>query len=231
MHLKLLVFALFISALCEAQIEQPPPAKGNYFSKSREYVYVDSARTVYAEAMFQQMMRSGRFKTKKLFGDTILVYMVTEKEMMREPPRASPYYTTGATFAPFSATDIEGRLADLAAFRGKVVVLNYCMPAFDNCKNTAPFLNELVTEFKDKEVMFLAIAPERKEKLLRELKTTRFDYRIIPGGAALARRDGINANQVHVVINKQGKVVFHVSGYPNGLHHWLANAIQEELGK
>src|SRR4051812_43635177 len=56
----------------------------------------------------------------------------------------------------FSLTSLEGERFDLAALRGKVVVLNFWFTGCAPCVAEFGKLNGLVNKFKNKEVVFIA---------------------------------------------------------------------------
>ena len=86
----------------------------------------------------------------------------------------------------FKVTTLDGKPYDLAALRGKVAVLNFWYIGCAPCNKEMPQLNQLVEEYKEnKDVIFLAIAPDGVEDLKKFLKVKEFKYQIIPNGQSV----------------------------------------------
>jgi thiol-disulfide isomerase/thioredoxin len=97
---------------------------------------------------------------------------------------------------------------------GKVVVLNFWFINCPPCRREMPELNELVEHYKaEKDVVFLAVALDMRYAIQEFLKTSPFNYNIIDNGRFIAGKYGINLFPTHVVVDRQGKILFHTSGY------------------
>lgn len=68
---------------------------------------------------------------------------------------------------------------------GKIVVLNFWYTSCPPCLKEIPELNKLVSEFKEKDVVFLALAIDDEKSLQSFLKENPFDYQIIPSALGL----------------------------------------------
>ncbi len=110
----------------------------------------------------------------------------------------------GTQAVDFDLTDLKGKKYKLTELKGKVVVLNFWFVECKPCVMEMPELNELVEEFKGKEVVFLAIAINKKEQLKKFLKTTEFDYHIIPNGQVLSDSYGVTGFPTNVIIDQNG---------------------------
>lgn len=132
----------------------------------------------------------------------------------------SPANTLGEnkpTAPAFSVTSLEGEKFDLAALRGKVVVLNFWFTGCAPCIAEFNKLNGLVDKFKKKGVVFLAPTLDNAATLKPFLKEHRFKYDVVPGAGGLivsTYSDG-SGNVVfptHIVIDKEGKIDTRVTG-------------------
>lgn len=118
---------------------------------------------------------------------------------------------------PFSLTSLKGEKFELAALRGKVVVLNFWFTGCAPCVAEFRKLNGLVNKFKNKEVVFIAPTWDNVTTLKRFLKEHRFRYHIVPNAGSLivsTYSDG-SRNVVfptHIVINKEGEIDTRVTG-------------------
>jgi peroxiredoxin len=117
----------------------------------------------------------------------------------------------------FSVTSLEGEKFELAALRGKVIVLNFWFIGCAPCVAEFGELNGLVKEFKNKGVVFIAPTLDNETSLKPFLKERRFQYHIVPNASSLivsTYSDG-SGNVVfptHIVIDKDGKVDTRVTG-------------------
>ncbi|WP_316795160.1 TlpA disulfide reductase family protein [Pedobacter agri] len=103
----------------------------------------------------------------------------------------------GVQAPDFSGHTLDGKLVNLAQLKGKVVVLNFWFIACKPCKLEVRPLNEIVKKFRDKEVLFLSIAREKREDLLQYLEVNKFEFSTIADPKSDLATD-----------------VFHVLGYP-----------------
>ncbi len=107
----------------------------------------------------------------------------------------------------FKVTALNGQQFDLAALRGKVVVLNFWFIGCAPCRSEIPDLNKLVAEFKDKNVVFLAMAMDKQDELRKFLKEIPFDYQVIPeAGAFIVTQMGISAFPTHIIVGPEGQI-------------------------
>ncbi len=195
-------------------------------------IIVDAEGNKYSFNIFKQLMATGQFNVRKGRGDTVIMYKRSEKDIMAAGmPEESPYFRTGASFKNFTAVDMEGKKYTIKELRGKVVVLNYWFIGCPPCRMEMPHLNDLVDEFKSKDVVFLGIALDNPNELAEFFKNFSFKYTIIPTGDHLAMRDGIEAFPTHVVIDKNGKILFHTAGYSASLKQALQKSIKKALGE
>ncbi|MEK7833297.1 MAG: TlpA disulfide reductase family protein, partial [Acidobacteriota bacterium] len=104
-------------------------------------------------------------------------------------------------------TALDGKRYDLNALTGKVVVINLWFIGCSPCRKEIPRLNELVKEFSGKPVVFLAPSFDSGETLRGFLKTTAFDYQIVPGADQIINGQ-FNASSfpTHIVIDQNGLI-------------------------
>lgn len=128
----------------------------------------------------------------------------------------------GKLIAPaFSLTSLEGEKLDLAALRGKVVVLNFWFTWCAPCVAEFGQLNGLVDKFKSKGVVFIAPTLDDETTLRPFLKEHRFEYHVVPNASSLIAstyRDGSGhvVFPTHIVIDREGKIDTRLVG-PEGI--------------
>jgi peroxiredoxin len=131
-------------------------------------------------------------------------------------PRKAP--SEEKSIAPsFSLTSLKGEKFELAALRGKIIVLNFWFTGCAPCVAEFGELNGLVNRFKKDRVVFIAPALDDVSTLKPFLRIHKFKYHVVPNAGSLIAStysDG-SANVVfptHIVIDKDGKVDTRMTG-------------------
>lgn len=150
---------------------------------------------------------------------------------------------TGQKAPNFISVDMNGTEYNLENLRGKIVVINlwatWCKP----CIAEMPELNALVDKFKDKDVVFLAAAPENKTLLEGFLRKHPFSYHILPGALPVIKQYSpkektvspdvksrtIQVMPTHIVIDREGITVKHVWGFSSQAIPELSQTIEQLL--
>ncbi len=123
-----------------------------------------------------------------------------------ETGAATPGTAAKKSFANFSVTTLAGKKYDLAALRGKVVVLNFWFIGCGPCHAEMPELNKLVKDYESRGVVFLAATRDDVESIKAFQKEKAFNYEILPDTQAWADELGVRVYPTHYVINGQGEV-------------------------
>jgi thiol-disulfide isomerase/thioredoxin len=155
------------------------------------------------------------------------------KRVMASPkPAETSVFKTGKKFDPFSAYDINGKLVDTKLLKGKVLVLNFWFTTCPPCKQERPYLNQIVDDYRsDPDVVFLAVALDKKEQLEPYLKEHEFKYTVIPDGRKIADSYNIPGYPTQVIVDKEGKIAFHTVSYYSVTGYWMRKTIDELKGK
>lgn len=204
--------------------------------KAEDLDVKDSSGTAYPTILWQKLVMSGKYGIKiQTDGKTALLGRLTEEEIAarfsRMPkPKESQFFTTGGKIASFSEKDMNGIKYNLKELAGKVVVLNFWFINCPPCRQEIPALNEVVETFKDnKDVVFIAVALDPKYDIIEFLKTNPFQYNIIDNARYIASKYNVNSYPTHVVLDKQGKVLFHTSGFGMSTVGWVKKSIEAGL--
>ena len=137
----------------------------------------------------------------------------------------------GTKATDFNLKDLKGKTHLLSELKGKVVVLNFWFVECKPCIMEMPELNELVEEFKEKNIVFLAIALNDKKQLKKFLKTTDFNYKVVANGQTSADSYGVKGFPTNVIIDQNGIIHYVSTGIgPNNKEN-LQKAINELLIK
>lgn len=118
----------------------------------------------------------------------------------------------GKMAAAFSITTLGGRKLDLAALKGKIVVLNFWFTTCSPCIAEMPALNKLVSEYKDKDIVFIAFAKDPESEVREFLKNRTFNYQQVSNADDIHEKYEINLWPTHVILNPEGKVVQRLTG-------------------
>jgi thiol-disulfide isomerase/thioredoxin len=93
----------------------------------------------------------------------------------KPPPRELLPWTRGAT-PRLSLKDLDGGLHELAAYRGKTVVLNFWATWCEPCRDEMPSLQRLARRFADRGLVVLTVdvaeKPERIRRFLDQARIT-----------------------------------------------------------
>jgi thiol-disulfide isomerase/thioredoxin len=129
----------------------------------------------------------------------------------------------------FTAKGMDGKTYDIAALRGKVVVLNFWFIGCAPCRMEIPGLNTLVKEFANKDVVFLALALDEEKDLKEFLKKTPFAYTIIPKTSEIADLHSVEGFPTHIIIDRKGMNIGQLVGGSEKRHEDIRPLIERAL--
>lgn len=146
-----------------------------------------------------------------------LLLMLSATALGQAPSLPSEAVKEKSIAPAFNLTSLEGEKFDLAALRGKIVVLNFWFIGCEPCVGEFAELNQLVNKFEDKGVVFIAPTLDDANTLKPFLKEHRFDYHIVPnsGGLIVVTYSDGSGNVVfptHIVIDREGKIYSRLTG-------------------
>lgn len=200
---------------------------------------LDSAGNKYPYVVWQNMLMSGNYKLKPVdpLNDSTAYLIEKQNEternrmMSRIPkPAESPFFTDGQTIESFYAHAIDGSKIKLRDLAGKVVVLNFWFIGCPPCRMEIPELNKIAEKYAgDPNVVFIAIGLDGRYDIKQFIKNTPYIYHLIDDGKAYADLYKINLYPTNVVLDKNGKVVFHASGYGINTPYWITKSIEDSL--
>ena len=200
----------------DEQLQKINPADFMKIMMSNEYIpepYVDEKKAVKA------------FVLRKATDDEKAMMAKMQQGRMGVEQEKSPLVGTQAVV--FDVTDIKGKKYKLSELKGKVVALNFWFVECKPCIMEMPELNELVEEFKGKEVVFLAIAINNQKQLKKFLKKIDFKYKVISSGQSVSDSYGIKGFPTNVIIDQNGLIQYASTGIgPNNKVN-----LQKEINK
>ena len=86
----------------------------------------------------------------------------------------------GTPAPEFAATSINGQTFDLKQLQGKVVLVTFWSTKCEICHSEIPKMNQLKDRYKGQSVVFLALTMENEAKVGTYLKSTAFNFDILP---------------------------------------------------
>ena len=139
--------------------------------------------------------------------------------------------SVGQLVAPdLSGSDLAGNKVQLSALKGKVVVLNFWHTGCGPCIGEMPQLNKLVEKYRTNDkVVFLAITPDKTEKLRSFFRNRQFDYTVVNNAAGANESYSINGLPVHIVIDKNGRIIHRSTGARENIVSYLEHQIETGL--
>lgn len=223
---------ILVTLFCARAIcQSPPPINFD------ELAVKDSTGAVLTKQQWQMLVGMGQYSLRIALDrkNATLVKLSEEDQKRREAlmpgPSQSPFFRTGEKVS-FSDRDITGTKWDLKKLQGKVVVLNFWFVNCSPCRMEIPELNKLVANYKDNnDVIFLAVALDSRSDIKEFLSNTPYDYHIISDGRPITSQYGITSYPTNVVLDRQGKVSFHTTGFSPKTVSVVKSSIDEALAK
>jgi len=221
-----------------AQTNQSEPTKITY--KLDQNAQVRGANGMeYPYMIWKKLMQTGKFGVElvdKTNPDApiFLIYELTEEEISARndrmaKPIESGSFKDGDEFKPFNFRDKENKKFKTEDLAGKVIVLNFWFINCPPCRQEIPDLNDLVEQYKEKDVVFIALALDSWTDIDNFLIKTPFNYHILPDSRFFATKYGVKSYPTHVVINKSNKVIFQTTGLGMNTIYWVKKSIDQAL--
>lgn len=123
-----------------------------------------------------------------------------------------PPLKEGEMFPDLTVEQLNGEKLSFSDLNGKTVVINWWATYCGNCIAEMPGFNKLVEQYKQNpNILFVAIAYNKKEDVARFLKNIEFNYI-----QTLANEESVNifgiAQPVNVIVNSAGKICHYSKG-------------------
>lgn len=127
----------------------------------------------------------------------------------------------GSPAPTFSGNGMDGTCNDLSELRGKVVVLTFWSTRCEICRHEFPKVNQMVKNYENRNVVFLALTMENEAKVGAYLKKNQLSPAILPNsfGVVLQYADRTADDRLDMgfpsffVIDKAGTIQYRSSGF------------------
>jgi thiol-disulfide isomerase/thioredoxin len=133
------------------------------------------------------------------WGDSVLGFS-------QEPKITKEYQLKPGKIFPSLSVESPNGAVNIAAYKEKIIVINWWSTSCIGCVEEMPELNRLVEKYKGKPVEFFAIIWD-KENLEKFLKEHPFEYKQLYGNAATEKLLG-GAFPRNIIISKDFKIIY-----------------------
>ena len=112
----------------------------------------------------------------------------------------------------FELTDMDGIIWKSEDLKGSVIVFNFWFSACPPCKKEIPELNKLVDEYKNKNIIFIAISLDNEDRVEEFTYMHSFNYKLIPNGEGFIDENHVSSFPTQFIINQEGIIVKRIVG-------------------
>ncbi len=239
--MKNLLFAiLFLSAAVsvKAQVNTTACQKTYKLPKLDEHSLVkDSSGKKLDYTAWNSLVATGKYEVRVVVmpdgkGSLRLTKLTKAERALKvaqmNKPAESPYFVTGEPLKiAFKEKDITGQVWDSKRLKGKIVVINFWYVSNMLCRSQIPDLNEIAASYKnDPNVVFLSVAMDDKKTIEEFLQYNPFMYKHIEKGERISEKMGVINHPTDVIIDQEGKVQYHTTGYSASNYYWIGKTIE-----
>ncbi|MEX6627159.1 TlpA family protein disulfide reductase [Tenacibaculum salmonis] len=180
---------------------------------------IDSEGNLIEKGMFLTLLRTGAYVVIKSKKDKNIEYKLTtikepvnekiKKAITRKAHMANQYYKMeGKKLPKYDFIDLEGKSHNKAVSKGNITVLKSWFINCKVCVEEFPKLNDLVDIYKDKDIQFISLAFNEKDKLKKFLKKKPFKYVTIPDQKRYMSKElKVKQYPTHIIINSDGVIL------------------------
>ncbi len=221
MKLRLFVILTCITLNAKAQSFNLKDYKLMFKGAEISIAQLDSLQKVYPSFSFQ--------KDISTTPPTLKIIPLTKEDLekMRIEKEAKNNTWIGKKIEPFEVIDINNHKVSSEALKDKIIVLNFYFTACGPCIREMPELNQLVHQYKGKDVVFIALALDKAEKVKAFLKEHPFEYTQIPDSDSLTQKFKISSWPTHIIVDRKGIINYYTQGFQEN----TINDLKSQLNK
>lgn len=126
----------------------------------------------------------------------------------------------GSCAPKFNAVSLEDKNFDLSELKGKIVVVTFWSTHCAPCISGISKFNQLAEEYKNENVVFLAVTGENPDTVKSFLRKKPFKFNIISNGLGIMMKFAGNPDgrvmlptPTHFLINQNGEIEMKLIGY------------------
>ena len=160
---------------------------------SADFIAYDTAEKIITKREFLKTISSGGYLPLWLnSGDSLLHYKLyklkpgTDSRIFKIYKELgdnyyAQYKREGENFPEFNYVDLNGNIYNSTNTKGKILVFDCWFVACSSCVAGMPQLNKILQQYKNrKDILFIGLDNDLKFNAVHFLKTTRFDFAIVP---------------------------------------------------
>jgi len=129
----------------------------------------------------------------------------------------------------FQLPTLDGNSLQLSSLKGTVVLIDFTTTWCYFCKQQAPHLEKLYTDYHQQSFEILSIyCKEAKEAVLSEYPTGKYKYPILldSNGSVSAQSYGLQGYPLYILLDKQGNIAYTQSGYDENMYGIVSQLIE-----
>lgn len=129
----------------------------------------------------------------------------------------------------FQLPTLDDKTIHLGSYRGTVVLIDFTTTWCYFCKQQAPHLEKLYTDYHEQSFEILSIyCKEAKETVLSEYPTGKYKYPILldTNGSVSAQSYGLQGYPLYILLDKQGNIAYTQSGYDENMYGIVSQLIE-----
>ncbi|MVN91091.1 TlpA family protein disulfide reductase [Mucilaginibacter aquatilis] len=236
--LAILLFSI-LSFSVKAQVSTTGPQKVYKLPRLDEHsVITDSTGKRIDYTAWTTLVNTGRYNVKVVMlangKGALRLSKLTKTERdariaQMPKPMDSPFFTTGQNFDKnFKEKDFKGASWDKKSLKGKIVVMSFWYVNNVQCRQQITDMNEMVASFKnDPNVIFISVPMDDKKIAEEYLNTNPLNYVHLENGKKLSDKLGILNHPTDVIIDQNGVIQYHTTGYNIAGSYWISKTVAE----
>ena len=147
------------------------------------------------------------------------------------PEKETPLLPLNSTPPSWTLNSIKGKKIALSDLKGKVVLLDFFYKSCYPCMLALPKLMDLSNKYRDKGLVVIGIDPVDKDEndLGSFLAKRGITYDIVLSGKDNAKNYHVTGYPTVYIIDKDGKIIFNISGFGAGIEDLFEKYILQAL--
>jgi len=193
----------------------------NNIRLSSNFIAIDNLSNRISKEDFLGKLTSGDYIPLKLISKDSLTYYKLFKldqssniEIRKQIKSSSTtdyihFKAEGKTFPKFQFVDLKGVIYNNENTKGKIVILKCWFITCHACVAEFPELNNLVDNYRNrKDIVFISLALDSKEKLNQFLSQKKFNYAVVADQEKFIRNElNVSMYPTHIIIDRNGVIL------------------------
>lgn len=135
----------------------------------------------------------------------------------------------GGAAPDFQLYSTRGKLVQLSAHRGKVIVLDFWASWCPPCRAAIPAMHRLNERYHDQGVLILGVNVRDNQDPAEFMSKMNATYPVLISGEDVATEYSVKGIPTFVIIDKQGKVIYRDSGWTPAREQEIRRIIEDAI--